>query len=109
MIRKSIACFGAILAIAAGLAQDKPSLVGHWKLDIAQSELGPEAPPKSVAGTISHDSPQLFSYRSHGVDSKGKSFTEAWSGPENGTMQPWLWNGKQIGQMSFTREQDGQF
>ena len=32
---KNIAILWAILAVSVGLAQDKPSLAGNWKLDIA--------------------------------------------------------------------------
>jgi hypothetical protein len=104
---KNIAFVWAILAVSIGLAQDKPSLVGSWKLDIAQSELGPGPAPKSVAGTIFKESPQMFSYRSHGIDDKGKPFSEAWSGPEDGSMHPVIRNGKPSGQSGFTREPDG--
>jgi hypothetical protein len=104
---KNIAFLWAILAVSVGLAQDKPSLVGSWKLDIAQSEFGSEPAPKSVAGTILKDSPQMFSYRSHGIDDKGKPFSEAWHGPEDGSMHPVIRNGKPNGQASFTRDQDG--
>src|ERR1700751_4246022 len=80
---KNIAFLWAFLAVSVGLAQDKPSLAGNWKLDIAQSEFGSGPAPKSVAGTIFKDTPQMFSYRSHGIDDKGKPFSESWSGPPN--------------------------
>ena len=97
----------AFLAVSVGLAQDKPSLAGNWKLDIAQSEFGSGPAPKSVAGTIFKDTPQMFSYRSHGIDDKGKPFSESWSGPEDGSMHPTLVNGKPGGQAGYTREPDG--
>ena len=37
---KNIGFLWAILAVSVGLAQDKPSMVGNWKLDIAQSNFG---------------------------------------------------------------------
>jgi hypothetical protein len=104
---KNIACLWAILAVSVGLAQDKPSMAGNWKLDIAQSEFGSEPAPKSQAGTIFKDTPQKFSYRVHGVDDKGKAFWYSWSGPEDGSMHPTLVNGKPSGQTGFTRDQDG--
>jgi hypothetical protein len=85
---KNIALLWAILAVSIGLAQDKPSLAGNWKLDIVQSEFGSGPAPKSVAGTIFKESPQMFSYRSHGIYDKGKPFSESWSGPEDGSMHP---------------------
>jgi hypothetical protein len=104
---KNIALLWALLSMSVVLAQDKPSLVGNWKLDIAQSELGPGPAPKSVAGTIFKESPQMFSYRSHGIDDKGKPFSEAWSGPEDGSMHPLIRDGKPSGQASMTRDPDG--
>ena len=103
---KNIAILWAILAVSVGLAQDKPSLAGSWKLDIAQSEFSGPA-PKSVAGTILKDTPQMFSYRSHGIDDKGKPFSQSWSGPEDGSMHPLIQNGKPSGQAGYTRAQDG--
>jgi hypothetical protein len=37
---KNIAFLWAVLAVSVGLAQDKPSMAGDWKLDIAQCEFG---------------------------------------------------------------------
>jgi hypothetical protein len=104
---KNIAFLWAILAASIGLAQDRPSMAGNWKLNIAQSEFGSGPAPKSVAGTILKDTPQMFSYRSHGIDDKGKPFSESWSGPEDGSMHPTLVNGKPSGQAGYTREPDG--
>jgi hypothetical protein len=104
---KNIAFLWALLAVSVGLAQDKPSMAGNWKLDIGQSEFGSEPAPKSEAGTIFKDTPQMFSYRVHGVDAKGKAFWYSWKGPEDGSMHPGLMNGKPSGQASFTRDQDG--
>jgi hypothetical protein len=103
---KNIAFLWAILAVSVGLAQDKPSLAGNWKLDITQSEFSGPA-PKSVAGTISKDTPQMFSYRTHGVDDKGKPFSESWSGPEDGSMHPTLMNGKPSGHTGYKKGQNG--
>ncbi|MDX6459658.1 MAG: hypothetical protein QOE55_3355 [Acidobacteriaceae bacterium] len=104
---KNIAFFWAILAVSIGLAQDKPSMVGTWKLDIAHSDFGSEPAPKSETGTVFKDTPQMLSYRVHGVDDKGKPFAYLWKGPEDGSMHPGLLNGKPSGQASYTREQDG--
>jgi hypothetical protein len=104
---KNIAFLWAILAVSVGLAQDKPSMVGNWKLDIAQSEFGSGPAPKSQASTIFKDTPQMFSYRIRGVDNKGKAFSESWSGPQDGSKRPMTLNGKPSDQTGFTRDQDG--
>jgi hypothetical protein len=104
---KNMAFLWAILAVSSGLAQDKPSMVGTWKLDIAQSDFGSEPAPKSMAGTIQKDTPQMLSYRVHGVDDKGKAFWYSWRGPEDGSKHPTLINGKPSDQTYFTRDQDG--
>jgi hypothetical protein len=104
---KNIAFLWALLAVSVGLAQDKPSTVGTWKLDLAQSDLGSEPPPKSWTGTILKDSPQMFSIRAHCIDYKGKPFVYSWSGPADGSMHPIMADGKPIGQASAQREQDG--
>jgi hypothetical protein len=97
----------AILAVSIGLAQDKPSAVGNWKLDIAQSEFGSDPAPKSVWGTISADRPQMMSYHVNSVDDKGNRSTFSWSGPEDGSMHPMMMNGKPVGQQSVKKESDG--
>lgn len=105
---KNIPLFCLLICVPiVGLAQDKPSMVGTWKLDIAQSDFGSDPAPKSETGTIFKDTPQMFSYRVHGVDDKGKPFVYSWSGPEDGSMHPGLLNGKPYDQAGFTREQDG--
>ena len=104
---KNIAFLWAILAVSIGSAQDKPSMVGSWKLDVTQSDLGSEPAPKSMAGTIRKETPQMLSYRVHGVDDKGKAFWYSWSGPEDGSKHPTLVNGKPSDQTFFTRNQDG--
>ena len=62
------------VASATGLAQDEPSMAGSWKLDITHSDFGSEPAPRSMAGRILTDTPQMLSYRVHGVDDKGKPF-----------------------------------
>jgi hypothetical protein len=104
---KNIAFLWAILAVSIGLAQDKPSMAGSWKLDITQSDFGSEPAPKSMAGTIQKETPQMLSFRVHGVDDKGKAFWYSWRGPEDGSKHPMLVNGKPSGQTGFTRDQDG--
>ena len=104
---KNIAFLWAFLAISIGLAQDKPSYSGTWKLDITHSDFGSEPAPKSTAGTIQKDTPQMMSFRVHGVDDKGKPFSYSWSGPEDGSMHPMMMNGKPAGQQGVTKESDG--
>jgi hypothetical protein len=104
---KNIAFLWAILAVSVGLAQDKPSVVGTWKLDIAQSDFGSDPAPRSIAAKILTDTPQMLSYREDGVDDKGQPFVYSWKGPEDGSMHPALWNGKPSGQSGAKKEQDG--
>jgi hypothetical protein len=104
---KNIAFLWAILAVSIGLAQDKPSAAGTWKLDIAQSDFGSDPAPKSVLGTISADTPQMMSYHVHNVDDKGNRSTFSWSGPEDGSIHPMMMNGKPVGQQSVKKESDG--
>jgi hypothetical protein len=104
---KNIAFLWAILAVSIGLAQDKPSAAGTWKLDIAQSDFGSDPAPKSMFGTISADTPQMMSFRIHGVDDKGQALWYSWRGPEDGSKHPMLLNGKPAGQQSVKKESDG--
>jgi hypothetical protein len=90
------------------LAQGKPSFVGNWKMDIAQSDLGSEPAPKSVTGTILKDTPQMMSWSELVVDDKGKRVAYSWSGPEDGSMHPLMMDGKPNGgHQSMKKEQDG--
>ena len=98
---------GCLISSADSGAQDKSSFAGNWKLDVAQSDFGSEPAPKSLAGTISKDTPQMFSYRVHGIDDKGKAFWYSWSGPQDGSTHPIVVNGKPAGHQSVKREQDG--
>jgi hypothetical protein len=108
---KKLAFFCMLITVligpATGLAQDKPSFVGNWKLDVAQSDFGSEPAPKSMAGSILKDTPQMLSYRVRGVDDKGKPFAYSWSGPEDGSTHPILANGKPVGQQTVKKEPDG--
>jgi hypothetical protein len=105
---KNIAFLWAVLSISTiGLAQDKPSFAGNWELDVTQSDFGSEPAPKSLAGTIFKDTPQMLSYRVHGVDDKGKPFWYSWSGPEDGSMHRIIVDGKPNGQQGVKKEQDG--
>jgi len=106
-MRKLCVILFVSLGAATALAQDKPSMVGNWKMDIAQSDFGSDPAPKSESNAISDDSPQLLSFRVHRVDDKGKPSVYSWRGPEDGSMHPGLRNGKPSGQRCFTREQDG--
>ena len=87
--------------------QDKHSQVGTWNVDIAHSTFGSEPVPKSITVVILKDTPQLLSWRVHGVDENGKAFAYSWSGPADGTMHPVMENGKEIGKQSAKREDDG--
>jgi hypothetical protein len=104
---KNIAILWALLAVSVGLAQDKPSMAGSWKWDSTQSDFGSETAPRSMTCTTLKDTPQMLSYRIHGVDDKGKPFVFSWSGPEDGSMHPTLMNGKPSGQTGYKKGQDG--
>jgi hypothetical protein len=104
---KKLAFFCVLITVSIGRAQDKPSLVGNWKLDVAQSDFGPDPAPKSMAATTQMDTPQKLAFRIHGVDEKGKPFVISWSGPEDGSMHPMITNGKQTGQQGVKKEPDG--
>jgi hypothetical protein len=104
---KNIAFLWAFLAVSVALAQDKPSMVGTWKLDIAQSDLGSEPAPKSWIGTCTKETAQTFAFRVHGIDDKGKPFAYSWSGPEDGSMHPIMSASKPVGQASAQKEPDG--
>ena len=103
---KNIAFLWAILAVSIGLAQDKPSAAGNWKLDIAQSDFGSDPAPKSVSGTISSDTPRMMSYHVINVDDKGNRSAFSWSGPEDGSIHPMMMNGKPVGRQSVKKESE---
>jgi hypothetical protein len=105
-IVKKLAFLWLVICASAVLAQDKPSFVGDWKLDVSQSDFGSEPAPKSMAATTKIDTPQMLSYRLHGVDDKGKAFSYSWSGPQDGSMHPFMVNGKPAGRQGVKREQD---
>ena len=108
-MRRSILSLTAICVLfgVSTWAQSKHSQVGTWNVDIAQSTFGSEPVPKSITVVILKDTPQLLSWRVHGVDENGKAFAYSWSGPADGTMHPVIENGKEIGKQSAKREDDG--
>jgi hypothetical protein len=108
-MRRSILSATAICALfgVSTWGQSQHSQVGTWNVDIAQSTFGSEPVPKSITVVILKDTPQLLSWRVHGVDGNGKAFAYSWSGPVDGTMHPVMQNGKEIGKQSAKREDDG--
>lgn len=102
----SATAIGMLLGISAW-GQSKHSDVGTWDVDISQSTFGSEPAPKSITVVILKDTPQMLSWRVHGVDDKGKAFAYSWSGPEDGTMHPVMQNGKEIAKQGAKREDDG--
>lgn len=104
---KKLAFFCVLITVSIGQAQDKPSLVGTWKMDIAQSDFGSDPAPKSLTLIVLKDTPQIFSWRVRGVDEKDKPFAYSWSGPEDGSKHPMIEGGKPTGQQSAKREPDG--
>ena len=81
-----IVLLNASLAIAQTNATKK-SLEGVWTLDLKQSGLASEAPPKSATLNILKDTPDAMSWRYDEVDNAGKSNSFLWSGPTDGSMQ----------------------
>jgi len=77
----SILACSTVCAVAQG-----GSLVGTWTLDVGKSDFGGDPAPKSLAFNVLKDSPQLFSWRAHGVDGEGKPIAFSWSGPPDGSM-----------------------
>lgn len=102
----SATAIGVLLGISAW-GQSKHSDVGSWDVDISESTFGSEPAPKSITVVILKDTPQMLSWRVHGIDDKGKAFAYSWSGPEDGTMHPVMQNGKEVAQQSAKREADG--
>lgn len=102
----SATAIGVLLSMSAW-GQSKHSDVGTWNVDIAQSTFGSEPAPKSITVVILKDTPQMLSWRVHGIDDKGKAFAYSWSGPEDGTMHPVMQDGKEVAKQSAKREDDG--
>ena len=95
----------ALLAATCVFSQTKSSFVGTWKLDTAQSQMG--QPMKSLTVIILKETPQVLSWRGHGLDDKGQPFSLAWKGPEDGSMHTTMRNGKADSKQSARKEQDG--
>ena len=81
-----VVLLNASLAIAQTNATKK-SLEGVWTLDLKQSVLASEAPPKSATLNILKDTPDTMSWRYDEVDNAGKSNSFLWSGPTDGSMK----------------------
>lgn len=99
--------FACTVFVVGALAQSKQSEVGTWKLDMSQSDFGPDAAPKSVTLTILKDTPAMLSWRVRMVDEKGNSSSISWSGPQDGSLHPVMQNGKEISKQSAKRESGG--
>lgn len=85
----------------------KASSVGAWKLDLKQSTLGSEPPPKSLTLTILKDAPETSAWRVDIVDSEDKPISYSWSGAVDGTLQPLKGaDGQVIGRESLKRDGD---
>src|SRR5215469_16277090 len=95
-----------ILLLGAVAVAQNASLTGTWELDTKQSDFGSGPAPKSITSTVK-DTPKMFSFRGHGIDDKGKSFSYSWSGPTDGSMHPTTENGKVTGQSSIRKVGDG--
>ena len=101
------AALACALVVVSALAQNKQSLVGTWKIDIAQSDFGSDPTPKSATLIILKDTPKMASYRLVIVDDKGKSSAYSWSGPQDGSTHPFMENGKNVSKESQKRAEDG--
>ena len=108
-MRKALVTVAAVCVLLeiGAWGQSKHSVVGTWKLDLSQSDLGSSPKPKSVTVTILKDTPEMLSWRVHMMDEQGKAISYSWSGPEDGSMHPVMQSGKEIGKQSAKRESDG--
>lgn len=104
---KDIALLWALLSMSVAFAQDKHSLVGAWKVDLTESDFVSGTAPKSMVATTQKDTPEMLSYRIHVVDGNGKAHSYSWSGPQDGSMHPFLADGKAAGLQGVRREKDG--
>lgn len=96
-----------LLVVATVFAQTgKGSFHSVWKLDPEKSDLG-EGAPKSLTITVLSETPQIFSWRVHGIDDKGKTFSYSWSGPEDGSMHSVMQGGKEDFKESAKKDGDG--
>ena len=60
-----------LVLIATAYAADKPNFSGIWKLDLAQSEFGPQTPPNEAQYVIRHVGSKLsFNYTQDGNTSR---------------------------------------
>ena len=108
-MRKAVvsAVFACALLPVSAWAQSKQSQVGTWKMDASQSDFGSDPAPKSVTVAVLKDTPEMFSWRVQDVDDKGESNSYSWSGPPDGSMHPFMKNGKEVFKQSEKREEDG--
>lgn len=75
-------------------SQSQSAFIGKWELDTNQSELSANSSSiKSLTLEISKDSQKMLTWHGHGMDKDGKSFDIAWSGPEDGSKHPTMFNG----------------
>ena len=108
MRRTFLASAASVLLLAAAASgQEKHSVVGTWKVDVAKSDFGSDEKPKSITVVILKDTPEMLSWRVRGMDKQGRVFAYSWKGPEDGTMHPVMQNGKELGKQSAKREDDG--
>jgi hypothetical protein len=97
-----------LMCFAMGAIGQSRSLVGTWKLDVTQSDFGRDPALRSFTFTMTKDSPELGSYRGHGVDHDGKPISFSWSGPEDGSMHPVKdAAGKTLAMQSLKRQPNG--
>ena len=97
MKRAAVLC---VLAFASAnlVAQE------HWKLNTSKSDFGGEPVPQSEILTITKNTPDVYAWHLKGVDGRGKSYTESWSGKPDGTAAPL--KGWRSGMAGFTRESE---
>jgi len=112
MLKKVNTATLLVVLVSASLASAqtkaaRPSGVGVWKLDVAQSKFGSEAPVKSGTLTILKDTPDAMAWRYEGVDATGKPVAFSWSGPPDGSMQDLKdGEGKPVGKESMKIDGD---
>lgn len=74
-------------------SQSKSPMLGTWKLDATQSDLG-SGSVKSLTLIVSKETPEMLAWHGHGMSGDGKPIDIAWSGPEDGSMHPTMQSGK---------------
>lgn len=80
--------FGLGSFAAAAQSNAPASAVGHWRLNVAKSDYGTSAKPKSASMTITSDSSSSLKWRATVINADGTKETYIYSGAEDGQQHP---------------------